>query len=201
MTDTLVLATRNAGKITEIQAILQDLQVRLLTLEDFPGFPDTPEDGQTFQDNALFKAKTAYERLRLPVLADDSGLEVDALSGAPGVWSARFAGESANDDDNNQKLLTLLSGLSHEKRTARFRCVLALSSSNGQLQTVKGVCEGHIATAACGDFGFGYDPLFVPLGYHQTFGELGKEIKNRFSHRASALLRLKPLLFDIFKPL
>jgi XTP/dITP diphosphohydrolase len=195
----LVLATRNTGKVREIREILSDVPVQLYTLLDFPDLPETPEDGETFQENAAKKARAATIQTGLPVLADDSGLEVDALNGAPGVFSARFAGEGAGDLDNNRKVLELLGHTPDDKRTARFRCVLALATPGGDIQTADGTCEGRITTDPRGDAGFGYDPLFIPVGYQKTFGELGYDIKNRLSHRAIALRKIKPLLFDIFK--
>jgi XTP/dITP diphosphohydrolase len=198
VTPILVLATRNAGKVKEIRELLQDLPVRLLTLSDFPDLPEIPEDGTTFHENARHKAETVFRRTGFPSLADDSGLEVDPLGGDPGIRSARFAGEGATDEENNQRVLSLLNGVPSEKRTARFRCVLALAAG-GPIETFEGIVEGRLTTAPRGESGFGYDPLFIPEGYDRTFGELGPEIKNRLSHRASALRRIKPRLFDIFK--
>jgi len=213
---TLLIATRNKHKTAEIQAIL-GRQLLYLTLNDFPAVPPVEEDADTFAGNA---AKKAFEiavwlaknwTLELDpgafyVLADDSGLEVDALDGAPGVYSARFAaldsGQSGNspDADNNAKLLRLLSGVPPERRTARFRCVLALAHPADhklKLQNVRcfdGTCEGRIQTAASGAHGFGYDPLFVPDGFSESFAELGESVKGRISHRAGALAKLKDFL-------
>jgi XTP/dITP diphosphohydrolase len=203
----LVIATRNAHKVAEIRAILGD-RFRYLTLNDLPAAPRTIEDAQTFAGNAAKKARelarwVAASRDTNPmfVLADDSGLEVDALNGLPGVNSARFAaldtGKPGNssDADNNAKLLRLLTDMPPENRTARFRCVLALTalhppSSILHPQLFEGVCEGRIGYTPRGQGGFGYDPLFIPNGFEQTFAELGEAVKNRLSHRAKALAAL-----------
>lgn len=221
---TLLIATRNAHKVGEIRAILGD-DLRYLTLNDFPDAPSVVEDADTFDGNATKKAvelaqwlATESSNLKFEisnsvwVLADDSGLEVDALGGAPGVHSARFAaldsGKAGNSSDveNSAKLLRLLKDVPTEKRTARFRCVLALvpvesreSRAEGQNprssilnpQLFDGVCEGRIGFEPRGRGGFGYDPLFVPDGFDQTFAELGEDVKNRLSHRARALEKLK----------
>jgi XTP/dITP diphosphohydrolase len=210
---TLLIATRNAHKVGEIRAIL-GAQFQFLTLNDFPAAPKVVEDADTFAGNAMKKAaelarwvagnsklKTQNSKLDF-VLADDSGLEVDALNGAPGVHSARFAAmdsaKSGNtpDAENNAKLLRLLKDVPPEKRTARFRCVIALVEINPQSairnpQLFDGTCEGRIIFAPRGDNGFGYDPLFAPSGFEQTFAELGEDVKNRLSHRAGALEMLK----------
>jgi XTP/dITP diphosphohydrolase len=234
---TLLIATRNAHKVAEIRAILGE-GIRYMTLDDLPGAPEVVEDAGTFAGNATKKAaelaKWLGETQRLKpdgasvnpgertggfyVLADDSGLEVDALHGAPGVHSARFAaldtGQSGNSPtaDNNAKLLRLLADVPLARRSARFRCVVALTTVPGtipegaspvcyaeetELQTelFNGTCEGWITSAPRGRGGFGYDPLFTPDGYEQTFGELNEEVKNRLSHRAKALAELKKRLF------
>ena len=209
---TLLIATRNAHKVGEIRAIL-GYQFQFLTLNDFPGAPAVVEDAETFAGNATKKAaelaqwlvvndpKLKIKNLKSDfVLADDSGLEVDALGGKPGVHSARFAAPEQNknspDGDNNAKLLRLLENVPPEKRTARFRCVIALVGINRQSpianrQWFDGACEGKIIFAPAGQNGFGYDPLFVPDGFTQTFAELGEDVKNKFSHRAQALEKLK----------
>jgi XTP/dITP diphosphohydrolase len=224
---TILIATRNAHKVEEIRAILGG-QFRFLTLNDFPAAPKVVEDADTFAGNATKKAVTLAEWLarnqnpesRIQngfVLADDSGLEVDALGGKPGVHSARFAaldrsaeGSSANssDADNNAKLLRLLKNVPSEKRTARFRCVIAFvfvprgkienkspvcfaDELELQTQLFDGVCEGKIPFEPHGQNGFGYDPLFVPDGFTQSFAELGEDVKNKLSHRAKALEKLK----------
>jgi len=207
----IVIATGNHHKVEEIRAILGD-GFRFQTLEDFPAAPKTIEDAPTFSGNATKKAVelarhisadsrfTAHDS-RTYVLADDSGLEIDALNGAPGVHSARFAADdkvsgNAPDAANCEKLLRLLKDVPLEKRTARFRCVIALVSTNTQSATANpqlfdGACEGKIIFAQRGNNGFGYDPLFVPDGFDQTFAELGGEIKNQISHRSKALIELR----------
>ena len=218
---TLVLATRNAHKVREIRRILSE-EFRYVTLNDLPNIPLVPEDAETFAGNATKKAVTlarwfvAIHSSRFTVhdsqclvLADDSGLEVDALNGAPGVHSARFvaldSGQPRNSPDaaNNAKLLRLLKGVPAEKRTARFRCVIAaatagtLHSALRTPQLFEGVCEGRIGFEARGRGGFGYDPLFIPVGYEQTFAELGEAVKNTLSHRARALMKLRERLATI----
>ena len=212
----MLIATRNRHKVGEIRAILGG-SFQYLTLNDFPDAPKVVEDAPTFAGNATKKAVELAQWLasasrftlhasRCFVLADDSGLEVDALNGAPGVHSARFAAldsaKSGNtpDTDNNAKLLRLLKNIPPEKRTARFRCVIALVQVPSPKSTVHspqlfdGACEGHIGFAPRGTNGFGYDPLFVPVGSEQTFAELGEDVKNRLSHRAKALEKLKEFL-------
>ena len=219
---TLLIATRNAHKIGEIRAILGS-RFQFLTLNDFPGAPKVIEDAETFAGNATKKAgelanwlteKHSTFNIQHPtpnfVLADDSGLEVDALDGKPGVHSARFAAldndENSPDADNNAKLLRLLKEVPPEKCTARFRCVIALVpvaagkiesaspvcyADELEAQIFDGACEGRIIFAARGQNGFGYDPLFVPDGFTQSFAELGEDVKNKSSHRALALAKLK----------
>ena len=224
---TLLIATRNAHKVREIGQILGG-DFRCLTLNDFPGAPVAVEDAETFAGNATGKVLSLAEWLTknpepvfrtvageapFYIVADDSGLEVDALRGAPGVHSARFAAREAPgtanspDSANNAKLLRLLEGRPAQQRTARFRCVLAvlrmvfspvsrrtLPISPGQIVLLDGVCEGSIGGIASGRGGFGYDPLFVPEGCAQSFAELGDEIKNKLSHRARALEKLKQFI-------
>lgn len=211
---TILIATRNRHKVGEIRGILGE-GFRYLTLADVPGAPAVVEDAPTFAGNAAKKAAelaahllTHHSSLIMDgaVLADDSGLEVDALGGAPGVHSARFAAldrgaaETAGnspDVDNNAKLLRLLRQVPEEQRTARFRCVIALARlGGGPVATFDGACEGRIEFTPRGQGGFGYDPLFVPTGYDRSFAELGEEEKNRLSHRASALAKLKRWLME-----
>jgi XTP/dITP diphosphohydrolase len=209
---TFIVATRNTHKTGEIRAILGE-GFRVLCLKDFPAAPNAVEDADTFAGNAAKKAITLADWLHTHapnelrgeksfVLADDSGLEVDALNGAPGVHSARFAAldsgmpGNSSDAENNSKLLSLLKDIPRERRTARFRCVLALaeispSSAGRPPQFFEGACEGHIEFAPSGGGGFGYDPLFVPDGFTQSFAELGEDVKNRLSHRARALEKLR----------
>lgn len=192
----LVLATRNPGKVREMAALLADLGVTMRSLFDVPGAPEVEEDGRTFAENAVKKAETIARFTGLPALADDSGLEVDALGGAPGVFSARYAGEGASDAANNEKLLAALAGVPAERRTARYRCVLALAAPGMPTVTVEGVCEGRIAEQPRGTGGFGYDPLFYLPGRGKTMAELRPEEKNAISHRGQALRRLKALLVE-----
>jgi XTP/dITP diphosphohydrolase len=212
---TIVIATRNAHKVDEIRSILGG-SFQFLTLNDFPDAPKVVEDAPTFAGNATKKAVELAQWLAIKhptsniqhptsnfVLADDSGLEVDALNGAPGVHSARFAAldsaKSGNtsDADNNAKLLRLLKDVPPEKRTARFHCVIALVQVQSPKSKVQGpqlfdgACEGRIGFAPRGKNGFGYDPLFVPVGFEQTFAELDEDVKNKLSHRARALEKLK----------
>jgi len=194
---TLVLATRNPGKIKEIRETLSGLGLAFRTLSDFPDISEIHEDGTTFQENAKKKALTVARATGLPALADDSGLEVDALGGAPGVRSARFAGEGADDLSNNRKLLDLLRDVPPERRTARFRCALALAFPDGRVYTVEGTCEGRIVEDPAGEGGFGYDPLFLVLEEGRTFAQMTREEKNRISHRGRALSKLRELLSQI----
>jgi XTP/dITP diphosphohydrolase len=189
----LLIATTNAGKLAEIEAALKELPVRILSLKDFPAAPEVVEDGATYEENALKKARTIAAFSGLPTLADDSGLEVDALGGAPGIYSARYSGDDADDARNNRKLLDELAGLPEERRGARFVCVLALSAPQGEW-LFRAECPGRIAFAPRGANGFGYDPLFLyaPLG--RTFGQLDRETKSRVSHRGLALQKLKAAL-------
>ena len=191
----LLLATRNPGKVKEIIAILKDLPIEIRTLQDFPDLPEVVEDGKTFEENALKKAREIYLRTNIPSLADDSGLEVFALDMRPGVYSARYAGEKVTYEDNNNKLLEELNSLPPEKRGARFRCVAALIGNDLQ-EVCDGICRGAIATEPRGTGGFGYDPLFIPEGFEETFAELPIDVKNRMSHRAMAFGRIRSLLQD-----
>ena len=184
----LVVATRNPHKLREIRELLAAPGLALTDLAGCaPAPPEVEEDGSTFEANAVKKAVTVAAWTGAWALADDSGLEVDALRGAPGVRSARYAGEPVDCARNNRKLLEALRDA--DRRTARFRCVIALAAPDGTVRTVEGACEGTIARAPRGAEGFGYDPLFVPLGGEQTFAELDAGAKNRISHRAVALRR------------
>lgn len=181
----IVIATRNRHKLTEILEILSVPHLEVQSALDFPDVPDVVEDGATFEANAVKKAVALARATGLWALADDSGLEVDALGGAPGVYSARYAGEPVSYPANNRKLLN---EMKHEKnRRARFRCVIALSSPSGRAHTLEGRCEGVIAREERGTHGFGYDPVFVPEGHTQTFGELEGAVKHGISHRGRAL--------------
>ncbi|MGI6557930.1 MAG: XTP/dITP diphosphatase [Limnochordia bacterium] len=193
----LVVASRNEHKIKEIQAILADQPWQVLTAHDFPGFPEVVEDGSTLEANAIKKAKEIAAFTGCLALADDTGLEVDALGGKPGVHSARFAGPKATYEENNRKLLRLLEGVPPEERTARFRCVIAIAEPDGNVHVVEGKCEGLIGFAAKGEGGFGYDPLFIVDGMEKTFAELSPEEKNRVSHRGRALQLAAELLAEL----
>jgi XTP/dITP diphosphohydrolase len=190
-----VLATANAGKQREFAALLQPLGIQLALQAEF-GIDSVEETGHTFEANALLKARHAARLSGLPALADDSGLEVDALGGRPGVFSARFAGPDASDADNNRLLLAELAGVADERRSARYRCVLALVEDAGDPwpRLAQGSWEGRIAPVPAGDAGFGYDPLFVPEGFACTAAQLPAAQKNRLSHRAMALQALVALL-------
>jgi len=185
----LLVATRNAHKLREIQAIFALPELELVSLDAFPNVPEVVEDGATFEINAVKKAVITAMTAKMWTMADDSGLEVEALDGAPGVYSARYAGEPVNYAANNAKLLKELSRATN--RRACFHCVIAISSPSGRSQIVDGRCRGHITDASRGANGFGYDPLFVPNGYDQTFAEMDGELKNRISHRGTALAMAK----------
>ena len=196
---TLVMATRNAGKVREMAELLGDLGVKLLGLADFPEIPDIPEEGATFAENALAKAKTVARLAGLPALADDSGLEVEALGGRPGVLSARYAqdrsaGLPPTDQDNWQKLLDELREVPQEKRQARFVCEIALYFPDGRLLTARGELAGLIAFKPQGTRGFGYAPVFWVPAYEAMVAELDLATKNRISHRGQALRKLKEIL-------
>jgi XTP/dITP diphosphohydrolase len=193
----LLLATRNRHKTREIQEIL-GREFDIKDLSGYPEIPETIESGKTFEENARLKALAPSKQCPELVIADDSGLEVDALGGAPGVFSARFAGKHATDQDNLAKLLSELTRTAAlpEQWSARFHCVIALARNGKVLDTFDGVAEGRIVEAPRGKKGFGYDPLFVPIGFGETFGELASETKNRISHRAQALGKLKRYLRD-----
>lgn len=200
MISKILMATHNQGKVTELKGLLEDFPVRIHTLEDFPALPEIEEKGATFQENAIQKAKIAAEFTGLITLADDSGLEVDALQGQPGVYSARFAGAPCNDQKNNQKLLRLLQAVPPVQRTASFVCVIALASPAGEIYTCEGRCKGVILGKPKGTSGFGYDPLFYLPELGKTMAELTLEEKNSVSHRAKALkamiARLKRTIQD-----
>jgi XTP/dITP diphosphohydrolase len=190
----IVLATNNRHKIKEIKHIISDLEVDILTLEDFHHAPQVEETGKTLEDNAVIKAKTICEFTGLPTMADDSGLEVDELGEAPGVMSARFAGEHCSFKDNNLKLLSLMQDVPQERRGARFVCVVALAKDLNQITTVKGEVKGSITFQEMGENGFGYDPVFWLPGLKKTFAQLTLEEKNKISHRAKAFAKAKDLI-------
>ncbi len=189
----LLLATRNRDKFKEIKEILGENKWKLLSLEDFPETAEVIENGKTFSDNALKKARAAFKATGIPSLADDSGLEVDCLSGAPGVLSSRFAGEKATYRDNNEKLLSLMKDVPMERRRARFKCVVALVDDKEE-KWVEGVCEGIILSEYRGENGFGYDPLFFVPEKNKTFAEMTRREKNEISHRGKAFRKMADLL-------
>lgn len=193
----IVVATKNAKKITELKAALADLPVRLLSLADVADVPDAVEDGDTFEENALKKARHYLAATGRACLADDSGLEVDALGGAPGVYSARFAGEQGNDAQNNAKLLQELAAVPDEQRTARFRCVLVFLDTDGRTLVADGACEGRIGHEARGEHGFGYDPLFRLAGGERAMAELTMTEKNAISHRGNAVRQMAVKLREV----
>ena len=195
----LILATRNPGKIREIEQILALPGLEFRSLRDYPYVPEAREDGHTFLDNALKKAELTALATGEWTLADDSGLEVDDLGRAPGIFSARFAGEGALDAANNQKLLSLLAGVPEERRKARFVCRMVLFSPDGTWKQAEGTCPGIITRAPRGDHGFGYDPVFFVPQFQKTMAELPPEIKNRISHRAKALQKIRFHLEDLLK--
>jgi XTP/dITP diphosphohydrolase len=188
----LIIATGNKKKIEEIKRITEDLDVKVLTLDDFPGSPEVEEDGKSFEENAVKKATAVADYAGIAALADDSGIEVDALNGAPGILSARYAGEGADDRRNVLKLLKDLQGV--EERGARFVCCLALAFPDGRVKTFFGYAGGAIGTEPRGENGFGYDPLFYPKGHDRTFAEMTDEEKDSLSHRGNALKQLRKFL-------
>jgi XTP/dITP diphosphohydrolase len=187
----IVLATRNKKKIEEIRRILEGMEITILTLDDFPFCPEVDEDEDSFEGNAIKKAVAISNCTSRIAVSDDSGLEVYALNGAPGVKSARYAGTSANDNTNIKKLLADMNDLPPEKRTGRFVCVIALACPGGEIYTFQGTIEGRIGEYPCGTMGFGYDPLFYPTGFEKTFGQMGPQEKDALSHRNEALKKLK----------
>jgi XTP/dITP diphosphohydrolase len=195
----LLIATTNQGKIVELRSLLDSLPFRLRSLTEFPETEEVEETGVTFSDNAILKARAYAGKTGLWTLADDSGLEVDALGGAPGVFSARYGGKGATDAQRVERLLGELSQCAGQERGARFICVIAIADPQGQIANIStGRCEGQIAPAPRGTGGFGYDPVFIPSGFNQTFGELSPEIKKRISHRALALQGARSFLCSRF---
>jgi len=193
----IVLATTNSGKLRELQDVASELPVNVWSLAEFNGLSEIEETGTTFPENAVLKAVGYARRLGMATIADDSGLEVDALGGRPGILSARYGG----DVNYDLKIATLLAEISeagpHAVRTARFKCAIALADANANLiACVEGNCEGTIAYAPRGTNGFGYDPVFIPDGFDKSFGELGSEIKQSISHRSRAILAIIPYLRD-----
>ena len=193
-----VIATRNKGKLKELQELLKDLNLEILPIDAF-NVGTIEEDGNSFFENAMKKAKITAEKTGLLAIADDSGLEVDALDGQPGIHSARYAGENASDKENNKKLLKELDGVEAQRRTARFRCVIVAYRPDGQFISAEGVCQGRIAEKPAGEHGFGYDPIFIPEGYQRTMAQLRREEKNKISHRGKALEILKEKITELLQ--
>jgi XTP/dITP diphosphohydrolase len=195
MAQKLLVATHNRGKVREFAEMLADLAIEWLTLDDVGITADVPETGDTFYDNAVLKAQSYAAETGLLTLADDSGLEVDALGGEPGVYSARYGGPGLTHADRYRLLLRALQDVPWERRTARFRCVIALARPDGSLVgTAEGVCAGMIAWEPAGDGGFGYDPVFYLPEWEQTMAQVGSAVKHRISHRGEAMRAIEPLL-------
>jgi XTP/dITP diphosphohydrolase len=198
----LLIATHNPGKVRELKSLLGALSLRLRSLDEFPSVLEVAETGDTFTDNALLKATGYARQTRLWTLADDSGLEVAALNGAPGVLSARYAGPDATDAERVELLLNEPSLKNDPQRRARFTCVIVIADPDAQVVNVaQGICEGRLTHAPRGANGFGYDPIFIPDGYQQTFGELTDEVKRSISHRARALEATSSFLRQRFRGL
>lgn len=192
----IIAATGNRGKLEEIARLLSGLPYEVISMAEAGFAGDIAENGSTFEENALIKARAVWEATGDTVMADDSGLEVDHLGGAPGVLSARYAGESATDGDRVRKLLNELSGVHADKRSARFVCAIALILPDGRETVVRGTCEGYIAGEPAGKSGFGYDPVFYVPEFGMTFAQMGEELKNSISHRGNALRKVLDVLKD-----
>ena len=198
----IVLGSRNAKKAAEIAELLAPHGISVLSVADFPEVPDVVEDGNSFAENAAKKSVETARNLGTWVIAEDSGLMVDALDGAPGIYSARYSGEGATDDRNNEKLLQELSDVPTEQRGAQYVCHVAVSDAEGNVQlSIEATCRGRITTEPRGSNGFGYDPYFLLPEYHQTFGELSPIVKQQLSHRARAFQRLIPQLCRVLDSL
>jgi len=195
----LVIASKNEGKIREIIDILDLKDIKVYTYKDFPEWPEVEETGSTFYDNALIKARALVDAFGKPAVADDSGLEVDALGGKPGVYSARYAGEEGNSQKNIEKLLRELEGVPEEKRTARFHAVVVLMTPDGWVTSTEGTLEGRIGFELRGELGFGYDPVFIPTGEERAVAEMPLDKKNEISHRGKAFKKLKEKMAEIKK--
>lgn len=188
--ETIIIATNNKGKVKDFEALFNPMGFQIKSLKDFPGIEEVEETGTTFEENAILKAEYLANELNIPVIADDSGLIVDALEGRPGVYSARYAGLHKSDEDNLQKVLNELQGVFPGKRTARFYCALALAVPGKQTITVNGTVEGYIANEKKGTNGFGYDPIFFLPELDKTMAELSTEEKSGLSHRGNAIKAL-----------
>lgn len=192
----IVLATKNKGKIKEMRELLAPMNIEVLSLADFSPVDDAKENGVTFAENAMLKARYYFAHTGTPCLADDSGLEVDALGGRPGVYSARYSGEDATDAANNVKVLREMEGIEKDKRTARFRCAMALVGEGIEL-TTDGTCEGALLTEERGQGGFGYDPIFYVPKFDRTLAEMSSEEKNSISHRGAAVRKMADLIAEM----
>lgn len=200
LTSVLLIATRNAGKVRELERLLAGLPLRLRSLAEFPEIVEVEETGATFSENAALKATGYAAQTRLWTIADDSGLEVEALGGAPGVHSARYGGAGLTDTGRTARLLAELGRTGDEERRARFVCAIAIADADARLvHTSTGTCAGSIAHEPRGSEGFGYDPVFIPDGYQESFGELSQDIKQLISHRARALKTARSFLLDYFR--
>ena len=194
----LIVASRNKGKVGEIKELLATLPFKVTSLLDYPHIPEIIEDGKTYRANALKKAREVALAAGKMAMSDDSGIEVKVLGNAPGIYSARFAGEGASEKARNKKLFAMLKGVPMHKRQARYRCVIALVNAKGQeLGVVQGTCSGYVTTRDIGKNGFGFDPLFLLKRYNKTFGQLPSELKAKISHRARALRKFRLLLSQV----
>jgi XTP/dITP diphosphohydrolase len=193
----LIVATKNKGKIVEIKQVLSGMPFEIISMVEAGIDIDVVEDGTTFEENSLKKALEICKVSNSIVMADDSGLEVDFLNGAPGMYSARFAGPDASDEDKNNKIMTLMKDVPFEKRTARFVCAIAVAFPDGRSFAVRGTCEGFIDFECKGNNGFGYDPLFFLQQYNRTMAEIGADVKNKISHRANALAQMQVKLTEL----
>ncbi|ANX13117.1 non-canonical purine NTP pyrophosphatase [Fictibacillus arsenicus] len=190
----ILIATKNIGKVKEFQSMFKDLGIEVISLLDIKNSPDVEETGVTFEENSIIKAEAICSIMKIPVIADDSGLEVDALEGRPGVYSARYAGSEKSDEANMDKVLSELRGVAEPNRTARFVCALAFARPDKKTFVVRGTCEGEILSERRGNEGFGYDPIFYLPQLECSMAELSKEEKNKISHRAVALQKLKDFI-------
>ena len=190
----MIVATRNKGKVREIREALKGLGLRIYSLSDFRDVPEVEEDGKSFTENALKKARFYSKVFGKLTMADDSGLEVDGLKGMPGIYSARYSGEGASSQKNNEKLLQEMEGVSLSKRGARFKCIIAMVSPEGREAMAEGACKGRIGFREKGKKGFGYDPLFILPKYGKTMAELSLEEKNKMSHRGKALRKIRKII-------
>lgn len=191
----LVIATGNAGKVKEIQEKLKEYPLTIESLQDYPQMSEIKEDGKTFSENSILKATAVSNYTNLPALADDSGLEIDYLGGKPGLYSSRWG---KNDRERVERVLKELEGVNEEQRKARFVCAMSLVIPGNKVFTTQGICSGKIAFLPRGNGGFGYDPIFIPDGYELTFSQMGKNLKNKISHRAIALDRMIPQIIAYY---